>query len=444
MSRRIGEATSLIDALVASSGFLVTKLWSGRWRGPPFCDEPLARLRKRLAAVLEVRAVQHQVGSVLTDRQAQDARLSEVVRPFEGLDALHHSPYTQDAWDAAAAQFAALMEPIERDVARRLQERLSDSGLRGHAQLREFLRFSELVRQPLIYAALAPAREALLGQLVQQIDAMRDEFETRSGQCGAGMHEGHQTTGKNLPEVVHQIILAKQLEDKALEMVAAADSLLSDLQGMPRFAAKARELRDYLRDHAQQRFAEWVAAVEAELEGGSSGLSLHLKGQLMHVNKDDLSLEVSYSDKLVRFLREVRQLTALGLEPPPSLQAHADLASRFYRHGVVLKQVAHFYNTIDTQIVRSQKPLLLEHAVRFEKLATEPQAQSVSGGAGDSKAITWSDPSQLEARVPPPHTHARTRRRRRRRRSLAASVRPTLHVPGIRPTSSNCTVLPSG
>jgi len=43
---------------------------------------------------------------------------------------------------------------------------------------------------------------------------MRDEFESRSGQYGAGMADGRQATGKNLPEVVHQIVLAKQLEDK--------------------------------------------------------------------------------------------------------------------------------------------------------------------------------------------------------------------------------------
>ena len=55
---------------------------------------------------------------------------------------------------------------------------------------------------------------------------------------------------------------------------------------------------------------------------------------------------------------------------------HVAVALKFYRHGAVLKQVANFYNTIERQIVRSQKPLLLDHALQFEKLATNPTAKT--------------------------------------------------------------------
>ena len=58
-------------------------------------------------------------------------------------------------------------------------------------------------------------------------------------------------------------------------------------------------------------------------------------------------------------------------------------------------QVAHFYNNIETQIVRSQKPLLLDFALTFEQLATNPRAQSTADKKG-GKVITWSDPNQLE------------------------------------------------
>ena len=62
-------------------------------------------------------------------------------------------------------------------------------------------------------------------------------------------------------------------------------------------------------------------------------------------------------------------------------------------------QVANFYNTIDTQIVNSQKPLLLDHALRFEQLATTPKAQQTANAAGGGKEITWSDPTQLEGYI---------------------------------------------
>ena len=123
---------------------------------------------------------------------------------------------------------------------------------------------------------------------------------------------------------------------------------------------------------------------------------MQLTGRLLEVSKEDHSLVVNYSDRLVSFLREVRQLSAMGFKMPQAVQWNADVAHRFYRHGVVLKQVAHFYNNIETQIVRSQKPLLLDFALAFEQLATNPRAQSSADKGKGGKVITWSDPNQLE------------------------------------------------
>ena len=51
-------------------------------------------------------------------------------------------------------------------------------------------------------------------------------------------------------------------------------------------------------------------------------------------------LRVFYSERLVSLLREVRQLTALGFVIPTKIQRVAATAQKFYRHGVVLKQVS--------------------------------------------------------------------------------------------------------
>ena len=78
---------------------------------------------------------------------------------------------------------------------------------------------------------------------------------------------------------------------------------------------------------------------------------MQLTGKLMEVDRDDADklLRVNFSDRLVRFLREVRLLSSLGFKMTPLVQGNADVAHKFYRHGVVLKQVANFYNTtIDT------------------------------------------------------------------------------------------------
>ena len=67
--------------------------------------------------------------------------------------------------------------------------------------------------------------------------------------------------------------------------------------------------------------------------------SLQTSGRLMEFSQSDGKLQVHYSDRLVSLLREVRQLSALGLPVPAKVQSTAEMAQKFYRHGVILKQV---------------------------------------------------------------------------------------------------------
>lgn len=67
--------------------------------------------------------------------------------------------------------------------------------------------------------------------------------------------------------------------------------------------------------------------------------SLETSGRLMEFDNTDGKLQVHYSDRLVSLLREVRQLSALGISVPSKIASTAKTAQKFYRHGVMLKQV---------------------------------------------------------------------------------------------------------
>ena len=59
----------------------------------------------------------------------------------------------------------------------------------------------------------------------------------------------------------------------------------------------------------------------------------------MELAHSDGKLRVHYSDRLVTLLREVRQLSAFGFSIPTKIQQTAATADKFYKHGVILKQV---------------------------------------------------------------------------------------------------------
>ena len=67
--------------------------------------------------------------------------------------------------------------------------------------------------------------------------------------------------------------------------------------------------------------------------------SLETNGRLMDLNHKDGKLYVNYGERLVTLLREVRQLTALGFAIPAKIQHTSSTGQKFYRHGVILKQV---------------------------------------------------------------------------------------------------------
>lgn len=85
-----------------------------------------------------------------------------------------------------------------------------------------------------------------------------------------------------------------------------------------------------------------------------------------------------------------RTLTpAFPLPAQADVSKAAETARRFSRHGVVLQQVANFYNEIGTQMVPSQKGMMLDDALKFEQVLKNPR-----DGLGNP--ITWNNAPALQ------------------------------------------------
>lgn len=60
-------------------------------------------------------------------------------------------------------------------------------------------------------------------------------------------------------------------------------------------------------------------------------------------------------------------------------------------------QVAHFYNTIDQQMIPSQQSMMLDSALSFERLVKNPKTGSKESGG--KTQVTWDNPPELEAYI---------------------------------------------
>ena len=57
---------------------------------------------------------------------------------------------------------------------------------------------------------------------------------------------------------------------------------------------------------------------------------------------------------------QVRQLQSIGFTVGKDILAEVDTANKFYRHGLLMKQVVNFYNNSATEMIPCQKPMLLQ------------------------------------------------------------------------------------
>uniref|UniRef100_A0A3B4BEW0 Dynein cytoplasmic 2 heavy chain 1 n=1 Tax=Periophthalmus magnuspinnatus TaxID=409849 RepID=A0A3B4BEW0_9GOBI len=353
------------------------------WKGNKHCPQVLQNLAKRLDEVITLRMVHEKLLRLLSGAKQQALTSDVVFEPFSGLNPLHYNPYTEPLWKAAVAQFERLITPSEQEVSGRLKNYIADVQNNPQQLLHVFQKHKELIQRPSISKELQSEREILLARLLDYNKGTTD-FETRC-HGGPGDKSGP-FIGRNLPEVVNKIVWVQQLEDSS----RIAEALLSDLSGFKGFLRFSDDLLDVLRAYEQEQFEDWSRDILSGLADPKSGIS----SRVMDLDHVDGRLQIQYSDRLVSLLREVRQLSALGFIIPAKIQQAANTADKFYRQAIVLKQVAHFYNTIDQQMIPSQKPMMLGLALAFEQ-----NPRSNSKDSGGKIQITWDNPKELEVYI---------------------------------------------
>ncbi|KAI8621722.1 dynein heavy chain and region D6 of dynein motor-domain-containing protein [Chytriomyces sp. MP71] len=381
----IRAAIQVCDKINEVLASLTSRFWpnfgSHPWIGNKFESQSLNQFVSRLNQYYEFRSSHNLIAQLLSQEERNEVHFEKTLGWLKDCD-----PMTADLsqWESALLQYKKSLVPAEQLIAGKLSNLFTSIQSQPHQMLQEFQKYSDLIKRDFIFKRLASEREALLGQIMSNLKHISIEFKDR-------MNEMKKTSEEGSPQLL-AIIWIRQALTKVRQKNHITVEVLSPNDTT--FDGMATELFKALKRSEKEQFNGWVAQVDEVLE--DDGFRHRFQsGKLMEMNARDGSLRVNFDESLVTLIHETRQFLGFGFMIPQKVLKSVDQARRFYRYGVILKQVAHFYNTIHEQMLPSQFTMLLEPAKAFEKLVRDPLIvpdQKNKPGAG----FDWSVQSSVE------------------------------------------------
>ena len=400
------QAVRVCDKWTATTRDLTGKFWPGSdehpWRGGTYADEYLIRLGQRIEQVGRLRSMHEELLKLISPSDRKQLDVDGMFRPFEGKRPLHYSAYTDPQWHKAVKMYEEKLVPVEHLISSNLRKQIQSMADKPQQLLREFQRYRQLLRRPNIGQVLVAERETLLARLHAHMEQLDEDFEYRSSSAATSSSDRRSRgggaagppLGKTTSVAVNNVVWGKQLRNKVKYIIRAASNLLSDIQpAFQDFKERAEGVHDKLEKWVKDQVKEWTGTVKDQLE--NQELSVQVSGNLMEIDSVSGNMIVNYSESLVALLRDTRQLSGLGFAIPRDIQRAAAEGEKYFRFGVQLKKVANFINTMDSQIIPSQKPMLLKTLIEFDECVKGTRSSSGKGGS----TVTWSDPGECERYV---------------------------------------------
>ncbi|KXZ45909.1 DHC7 protein [Gonium pectorale] len=388
------------------------------WEGPAFADGYIKAFQERLDEVYNMREMVDELFKLLGKEESGSLGVQQVFAPFTGMEALQVSDYTTHVWKSALEDFERRMGPIEQRISQKLKElfgsviipsltsaigpgRGGDRGAAGSSLIQpqqvfaEIKRYSGLMGRKNIANALQTEKEHLAKQVDRHIDSVQGEFDSHRDSASGGNKVA--PVGRVTASIVERIMWCMQTSQKLAKVSEVLKHMLrggvagdegSGGAALRNTLGVVAELTKEVEIFRKEQYAAWEDWMSEEL----GEMANWKNSKLMTFDSQNSHVKTHFNDQLVLLLREVRQLQSLGFGVRKDILNEVEIANKFYRYGMVLKQRANFYNNIATEMVPCQKPMMLKDALEFEKVLMNPKD-------AQSKEITWRNAAALEGYV---------------------------------------------
>ena len=329
---KLHSAIRVIEKWTDVTKRLTSTFWRGQsasqhsWKGDDYDDTYSLSFKARLEQVYEILTLSDELTQILSPEEKVNFQFEKLFAPLKETKPILYNPYTEPQWARAKKEYERMVDPVESAVANRFRRNIGPLMDRPQTLLSEFQKYKNLMRRPTIRRALVSERETLLSLLrdtVKKLEASVDRDDNGnyysddegggSNAKGGAYSAGYGT--KMVSPIVAGIVYLRQLGSKIGAIYTASKDLLNDLDNYSKFASQCEKLIARVKTEEDTKFDTWLSDLKQKFDDGDDSLRLH--GSLL-AWKDGV-LTVNFSEDLVRFLREFRQLDELGFDlPKPS------------------------------------------------------------------------------------------------------------------------------
>ncbi|KAF1768244.1 hypothetical protein GCK72_000056 [Caenorhabditis remanei] len=388
VSDQLRSAIDVCDQMLIVIRLLTGQTWKRNpehtWEGDPMDMKFLQGFKERLDEILSLRSLGGQLEGLLEERGIREEVEKTIETAMRGMAPLAYNPFTEPNWKSRMLVAERAIEGTIDRTLPILKQRLAPSNGDSQSIVLSLEKLKSFLCRSNIKEKLQHEREMFLNRLVSMLSQKNQEFNEKSLQVDAKNFQF-------LTEVAARIVWIRQQTSQMESIRSLSKMMLNDISNYSQFSTKLDEFIEKLQYAEKECFDDWCRETVGLIDNKNETINLETTGKIMYLEASNRELNVNYSDRLLRLLKEVRQLSSLGFNIPSKILSCANNGEKYYRFGVILKQIAHFYNTIDQQMIPSQQSLMLEEAIAFEKLVIPRKDASNS-----ASKVTWNDPKQLE------------------------------------------------
>ncbi|KRX75214.1 Cytoplasmic dynein 2 heavy chain 1 [Trichinella sp. T6] len=391
-------AISLCEQWKESCDLLTNQIWSRwvsqKWNGKPFTSELLDLLIKRLKQIFALRSAKEILCTMLDRHQCAEIQLLwKLPEDFHIFDL---NANNDKIWHKLKFEIERNFGALARDVLSKINLLSSKSKSRSIMTysikvfkiLNNFVRYKDLLCLPAVKQQFATERETLLLNLSEELKNSREAFRRRSG---SWIHMAF----NEMSETVSLLVRAKQEESQVEQTMKMVSDLIDDLAGHKEYVESCSDYINELQSYRVELFDSWCNEWIQAIDDPREFVSMETNSQIMELSEKNGSLKVNYSDKLVRLIKETRQLLGLKYSVPHRIVDCVKTAQKYYKYAETLKQVSHFYNNAERNMLPCLQAMMLDAAVAFEKVIKVPKVGEPK--YSDSVfTVSWNDPKEVE------------------------------------------------